>query len=97
MNLSRTDQPKLHIPVYHRGMYRQSLSSQTMSKDAEVEFFHDDENEEFSDEILLFAEAFGTENIFNPYQDIPLGNKMQKTNKKGFLCHNFLYVVYCQT
>ena len=48
-----------------------------MSVDAEGEFFHDDEYEEFSDESLLFAEALGTENIFNPYQDILVGNKMQ--------------------
>ena len=59
-------------------MSRQSVSSQTMSVDAEGEFIHDDEYEEFSDETLLFAEALGTENIFIPYQDIQLGNTMQK-------------------
>ena len=79
-------------------MSRQSVSSQTMSVDAEGEFIHDDEYEEFSDETLLFAEALGTENIFNPYQDIPLGNKIQKNKfKKDFLCHKVLNIAYFQT
>ena len=74
----KNDKTTLHNQHYHRDMKRESVSSQTMSVDADGEFFNDDEYEEFSDEILLFAEALGTENIFNPYQDIPLGNKMQK-------------------
>ena len=75
--IARNDETKLHNQHYHRDISIQSLSSQTMSVDAKGGFFHDDEYEEFSDEIVLFAEALGTENIFIPYQDNQLGNKMQ--------------------
>ena len=40
----------------------------------EAEFVHEDEYEEFSDEILFFAEALGTENIFHQSQNVPEGN-----------------------
>ena len=75
--IAKNDKTSIHIQHFHRDMSRQSVSSQTMSVDAEGEFFHDDEYEEFSDEIVLFDEALGTENIFIPYQDNQLGNKMQ--------------------
>ena len=42
------------------------MSSQTTSMEAEDQFFHDEEYEEFPDEILFYAEALGTENIFTP-------------------------------
>ena len=84
--IAKNDKTTLHNQHYQRDMKRQSVSSQTMSVDADGEFFHDDEYEEFSDEILLFAEALGTENIFNPYQDILVGNKMQEQIKHFFLC-----------
>ena len=75
--IAKVTKTRLHNEEYHRDIPKQSVSSQTMSVDAEGEFFHEDEYEEFSDETLLFAEALGTENIFTPYQDIPAGNKIK--------------------
>merc|ERR1712013_764174 len=45
-----------------------NIFSQTMSFDADSEFFLEDEYEEFSDEMLIFAEALGSENIFHQSQ-----------------------------
>ena len=59
------------------------MSSQTASIEVEEQFFHDEEYEEFSDETLFYAEALGTENIFNfENKENPLnynikGNKMK--------------------
>jgi len=46
-----------------------NIFSQTMSFEAESEFVLEDEYEEFSDEMLIFAEALGTENIFHQSQN----------------------------
>ena len=40
-----------------------------MSFEADSEFFLEDEYEEFSDEMLIFAEALGSENIFHHSQN----------------------------
>ena len=60
------------------------MSSQTASIEVEEQFFHDEEYEEFSDETLFYAEALGTENIFNfENKENPL-NYNTKGNKIKF-------------
>jgi hypothetical protein len=54
--------------------------SQTSYIETEDLFSYNDEYEEFTDEMLLFAEALDTENIFTPENNDKHANSTSKGN-----------------